>query len=239
MSFDLDTVQAELKSRIEADAYFSDIVVLDYKQKDIASEVEKLLGGLSGKAGKNGLFVYLSGYYANVESPDVYGPFFSGIGFNVVLVEVPLFNMIEATGTRKPALEAAIRVAQVLHHARAAGVHDTILCERGAIRQVDPPDENSISYSVPVIVPAQIDPIPKCATPALTADGATPLTVTITCATSGASIYYTTNDSYPWSGNTAATRYTAPIALSAAATIRAVAVKTGMLASDSALGIYS
>ncbi len=33
---------------------------------------------------------------------------------------------------------------------------------------------------------------------------------TITCSTAGASIYYTTDGSFPWSGNPNATLYTAP-----------------------------
>lgn len=239
MSFSLDLIQQELKARLEADEYFSDITVIDYRQKELASELDKLLGGVTAKAGKSGLFVYLSGYFADVESPDAPGPFFRGIGFNALVIEVPLFNSIESTGTGKPALECAIRVAQVLHHARAIGIHETILCDKGAIRQAEAPDENSIAYTVPVTVPAQIDPVPRVALPALTADGATPLSVTITCSTSGAAIYYTTDESYPWSGNDQATLYTGPIALATAATLRAVAFKTGMLASDSALGIYS
>lgn len=239
MSVDLDTLQHELKARLDADDYFSDIPIVDYRTQELASEIEKLTAGLTGKNSKNGIFVYLSGYFANVNSPDVPGPHFDYVGFNAVVVEMPLLNMISGSGTEKPALQVAVRVAQVWHHYRAEGLCDAIVCEKGAIRQTDVPDPGAVAYQVPIRVPARFDPPARCALPSLTADGAHPLTVSMSCATSAASIYWTDDDSYPWSGNTKATLYTAPLSITAAKTIRAVAHKTGLIASDSALGIYT
>ena len=238
MSVDLDTIQEELKGRLDADEYFSDIPVVNYREKDLESEIDRLTSGYTGKGGKNGIFVYFSGYFANVDSPDVPGPHFTSVGFNALVYEIPLINMVSG-GTEKPALQVAIRVAQVLHHYRAEGVTEAILCEKGAIVQIPAPDDSAVVYRVQLLIPAQYDAPSRVAKPALTADGATPLSVTITCATAGASIYWTDDESYPWSGNDVATLYTAPIALTKAATIRAVAHKSGMIASDAALGIYT
>lgn len=64
---------------------------------------------------------------------------------------------------------------------------------------------------------------------------ATPHTLALTCATSGAAIYYTTDGSYPAEANTHATLYTAPIALPAAGTmVRAAAYKTALNPGDCA-----
>jgi hypothetical protein len=236
---DLDMVQRELKARLESDEYFQDIPVIDYRQANLQSELEKMISGLTGKAGKNGIFAYLSGFVANVGDPDVSGPLFDGIGFNAVIFELPLINM-GSTGTRKPALQTAIRLAQVLHQYRPEGISETILVRKEAIRQTDTPDDSAVSYSVPVMVPAHIDPPAKCAVPVLDVpDAAAPQTVTITCATAGAAVWYTLNDSYPSPLNPAATLYTAPVLVATAAALRAVAYKTGTIASDSALGIYT
>lgn len=52
--------------------------------------------------------------------------------------------------------------------------------------------------------------------------------VMISSATSGASIYYTTDGSFPHSGNSEATLYSGAFVVDASATIRAVAFKAGM-----------
>lgn len=61
-------------------------------------------------------------------------------------------------------------------------------------------------------------------------------TVTITCATEDAAIYYTLDGSTP---TVSATEYTAPIAIDEAVTIKAIAVKEGMLNSTVATAEYT
>jgi hypothetical protein len=53
-------------------------------------------------------------------------------------------------------------------------------------------------------------------------------TITLTCGTSGATIYYTTDGSYPGSGNAEATAYTTAFEVDAGTVIRAAAEKTGL-----------
>ena len=60
--------------------------------------------------------------------------------------------------------------------------------------------------------------------------------VTITCATEGAKIYYTTDGSDPTASST---EYTAAISVTAAVTLKAIAVKDGMNDSAVASASYS
>ena len=65
------------------------------------------------------------------------------------------------------------------------------------------------------------------ATPTITPAGGTyysPVEVSMSCATSGATIYYTTNGSNP---TTSSTRYTAPFTVSTATTVKAISAKDG------------
>ena len=59
--------------------------------------------------------------------------------------------------------------------------------------------------------------------------------VTITCPTTGATIYYTTNGAAP---TTASTVYSAPITISASTTVNVIAAKTGMITSNVVSGSY-
>ena len=71
------------------------------------------------------------------------------------------------------------------------------------------------------------------ATPVIVINGTS---ATISCATSGATIYYTTNGNTP---TTSSTQYSSPITLSGACTIKAIAVKSGMNNSSVASQSYS
>ena len=68
--------------------------------------------------------------------------------------------------------------------------------------------------------------IPQCETPVITVSGGT---VTITTATAGASIHYTTDDTPP---TPSSTLYNSPFAIGSASTIRAIAVKAGCINSE-------
>lgn len=236
MSVTIDDIRAELVARLEADEYFTDLPVLDYHQKDLLSELQKRMGGLTSKGGKRGAFVFLEGFSAprqGTEPPLT----FKHVALTAVAIEIPSFNAGSA-GTGKSAWDIAVRVAQVLDGYQAAGVSASIQVDPRGIQKGEPPP-NCVAYDVELLIPAVVELPSKCALPILTADGPHATPVAITCATAGASIYYTTDSTYPWSGNTKATLYSSPITLSAAATIRAVAFKTGYIASDSALGIYT
>jgi len=239
MSVTLDMLHAELKARLEADSYFADITILLYNERGIVDEVNKALGGVTTKAGKLGAFIYLSGWFLDANSKDAPGPIFDAMGINAVAVESRIIND-SAQGTGKSAIEIALRIAQVLHHYRPDGLAETIVVDRATIRQVPAPDEGAIAYQVPVLLPPNLQADSRVATPAITpTDGTVPQTLTITCATAAAAIYYTTDDSHPWSGNSKATLYSVPFSVATACAVRAIAYKTGMIASDSALGIYT
>ena len=78
-----------------------------------------------------------------------------------------------------------------------------------------------------------VTPTQTVATPVISISGTT---ATISCSTSGATIYYTLNGNTP---TTSSTQYSSPITLSGACTIKAIAVKSGMNNSSVASQSYT
>ncbi|HPY86677.1 MAG TPA: chitobiase/beta-hexosaminidase C-terminal domain-containing protein [Spirochaetota bacterium] len=80
---------------------------------------------------------------------------------------------------------------------------------------------------------------PDCATPVITPSSGTytsAQTISISCGTSGASIYYTTNGNTP---DTGSTLYSGTFTLSSSATVKAIAVKSGYNNSSVASNTYT
>jgi hypothetical protein len=69
------------------------------------------------------------------------------------------------------------------------------------------------------------------------ASGAAPQTVTLTCATAQATIYYTLDGSRPASAS--GIRYTAPVAIAAAGTLKAQALRPGYTTSEIRSAVYT
>jgi len=102
------------------------------------------------------------------------------------------------------------------------------------INDFSEPDEvNNISSAIPLVVTGTV------ATPTFNPTGGTyptPQSVTISCATSGASIRYTTNGAEPTESSTL---YSSPITISSTTTLKAKGFKTGWTPSSTATAIYN
>lgn len=91
-----------------------------------------------------------------------------------------------------------------------------------------------------VYIEAILNITPKCETPVFSVDGGTyagAQSVEISCATSGAKIYYTTDGLTPTESST---EYTGtPVSVSASKLLRAIAIKAGSANSDVASAEYT
>lgn len=132
-------------------------------------------------------------------------------------------------GTGWSAAQIAARLVQTLHLShfddRFTGLR---LADRGGIAELLP-DPDRVGHRGYLLrfeaSHSSFATVPTCASvAAAVATG----NCTLTTATSGATIYYTLDGSYPGSGNPAATAYTAPFAVSPGAQVRAAAEKSGM-----------
>lgn len=226
----MQALQNEIEARLAAAEYFADIPVFSERKKDVANEVSRALGTLAGKGGKKGICAVVlqpvgNDQEGNLPTVELH------MRVSVKVIENVLINA-SATGTQKAALKVAEKVVALLKHYWPRGIADILVPESPTIVPVE--DASGLAYEVRLQTTVHSERLAKAAMPQIGVSGeAFPKTVTMTAA-EGATIYWTSDLSHPWSGNTAATLYTAPVELAAAATIRAVAYKTGMAASDAA-----
>lgn len=99
--------------------------------------------------------------------------------------------------------------------------------------------EASYANQQPVQLYKSTGGVPSVATPTFNPAGGSytdPVNVTISCSTSGASIYYTLDGTAP---TTSSTLYSSPIAVNQTTTIKAIGVKSGMNNSPVATATYS
>lgn len=83
------------------------------------------------------------------------------------------------------------------------------------------------------------DAVSKCATPTFSVSAGTynaNQSVTISCATAGATIYYTTDGTTPTSSSSA---YSSAVSITSTKTLKAIAIKAGMTNSDVAIATYT
>jgi hypothetical protein len=225
MSSPLENLQSDATAKLNSEEYFSTISVVSVRKLQIASEIAQKLPHLTTKGGKTGCGVLVGMPTIDVVDPNAPGPqLMVRLPFRVQ--ENPTINL-GATGTGKSAEEVAMQILRTLHPLAIEGV--TILFgDKGAIT---PNTEfpGLVTYDVFLAGRFSQDGLSKVQTPDISSPAQT---VTLTNNTAGASIYYTTDDSFPGAGNPAAQPYGAPFDVEAGTIIRWAAYKTGMIGSD-------
>jgi hypothetical protein len=144
-------------------------------------------------------------------------------------------------GTGKSAEEIALRVLQLGHHFHA-GRGATLLAHPDALTPgTDEKDDRRVIIDCRFEVRGGVAAVAKVARPTISPaeGGAAPQTVTLACATAGAAIWYTTDESLPTPGNASATQYSAPFSVAAAATLRVAAYKSALLPSDVTQAVFT
>jgi hypothetical protein len=213
----LAVLQEDARWRLASDPVFIDVPVFLERQGDIENEVINALTVLNeGGTGKIGACaIVLMPDFDNVE-PNAPAPI-GDVVLSARILESPLYNMGE-NGTGLSAEKLALRALRVLgFKCERTG---TLLTASGdALRPyTEEMASGVIGYDVSVRGQAGMIAGDKVAQPSISG---TTLAVSLHCVTSGATLYYTTNGSYPASANTAAQTYSAPFVVDAGTLVRA------------------
>lgn len=224
-----ETLQSDIVSRLLSDTYFSDITVQAIAEGTVSSDLLQHAATASVKAGKTGVYVGVLMPSAATAKPNTPGPQMRVMA-KVRVMESPQVNRYSAAGTAKTAEAICVAVIQLLHHwCPNDGV--TLIGGEKLIEPSDPETsvEGMVSYDLTFELPMFVEPPLKVQCPTATEkDGL----LTLANLTDGATIYYTLDGTFPYSGNPAAIQYTTPFALSVGQTIRWAAYKEGMKGSN-------
>jgi len=226
----IESIQQEVADQIAADGFFLHIPVLVESLGDTASQVDRALGPINTQGGKIGAVVVVTTPTANVNWPEVGGPFFDEIPVSVLVAVNPLTNNDPAVGTGASALSICEEVCSVLHQFYPQSSNGPIVAQRPTITRGPNAgdDESIIQYSCRFQTLGGIQNVlPQVATPTASNSSGQ---YTLNCATPGAAIFYTLDATAPSPRN--GTLYTAPFAATSGTTIKARAWLAGSLASS-------
>lgn len=235
--------QADLKGLLDADPQFVDVPTIIEDEGDLLYQVLISTGAISPKTGqtKFGVCAVIAQPSGRDRDSGVqFGPF--DLEWQIWILENRLLNKDTANGgTGKAAFSLARRAARLWKNYRSGGLIINfsglrIVPQNLVLLGEDKSETSFIGYAVKANgAEGDATVYQKCAPVIISPNsGAVPQTVSLTCATPGASIYWTQDAtlSHPFSGNAAAALYAAPLAITAAGTLRARAHKTDYIGSD-------
>lgn len=231
----IDRLPGEIASVVQADGYFADIPVVIAEKGNIRAEMERMQAVVTAKSGKRGVAVVVLQVIADDPYNEVgFGPMKLFCGLQVV--ENVELNQ-DTSGTGKSARAVARRLVQIIKPTRLGGLTTDFVCDKpciepGMIKQAD--GSNLISYLVNFFTyEADTEPMEQVASVGFAPAGGQ---LALICATAGAAIWFTLDETFPADplsvqGSTAAL-YAAPIDVPVAGlVIRACAYASGMVAS--------
>lgn len=234
----IEQLPGELAARLQCDPFFANIAVVVAEKGNVAAEFARQQAVITETQGKRGVAVIVLQIVANDYSANLqFGPMILKPAFQVV-ENVELNN--DEKGTKKSARKVARKIRDVIKNCNLMGLVQDMKAGTPCIEPVDLGNESYVAHQVnfeclEVSTETQL----QVQMPVIAAVG-TPSapTFSLSCATPGAAIWFTIDDSFPYCGdkdtypNSTAQLYSGPVNLAAGATVvRAAAYLDGSIAS--------
>jgi hypothetical protein len=197
----LQRFQLDLAARIEATAFFVNIPVFIFRPRaaltaaQIQDGINSALGALTTQNGKAGLCVTVLMPLLQTEKQELPGPYLH-LKCTIRVQENIVVNM-GVNGTQIACEDAAIAVAQILHLWTPGGTSGIL---RAAAETITPnvAFEGKVTYDVLLEGELDLACVPNTQQPFITEGEGQ---ISIACADGAAAIYYTTDGTMPWGGN--------------------------------------
>lgn len=230
----LKQLQQQVADQLTAHPDFSIVPVLTENLLDLDSEMDINLGPELSAGGTRGLVALVTTPMANVNWPEVGGPFFDRIPIAIHIWENVQTNRVTG-GTQIPASDLAESVCKALHQFYPLSANGCLVPEPNTIRLVK--DDDFLRYMVVFKCMAGLREAPP-QLPAVTFVEGTPsggnAALTMACTTPGAAIFYVTDNSNASPRNPNSSFYLTPPTLAVGTIVTARAWLAGYDASPPA-----
>lgn len=230
MSDVLTQLQEDVAAMLQAEGFFAEIAVIMERAGTPENDAKVALETRTKQAGKVGACVLVSMPTLTTDAPSAPGPHTRAVLLLRALVRPRI--AASAGGAQVTAEQIGLALVQTLQ-LRGWRQGLTLTVETQALQPVDGLPEGTMGYDVAVGTALPLARQARAQMVGFTLAGSLPsVTVTLASETAGAVMYYTTDGSYPWSGNEAASLYTTPITITSGCTVRAVAYHEAFAASS-------
>ncbi len=239
----IDRLPYEFAAILQADEFFADVPVIVAEKGNVALEMAQQQAVITSRSGKRGVAVVIPQLIGDDEMPEVkFGPLTLKPAVQI-LENVELNN--DSNGTKKSYRKVMRRVIQIGKAMRLDGMTTDWTCDKPAFEPM--PFKDAKGQRLAGVVGGQVnfltrecdtEPLEQVSPPQIALDGNG--NFTIACATDGATIYYTTDDSLPvplavmpgTNSESTAVLYAEPVPIPAGGCIvRAAAFKSGLIGS--------
>ena len=233
---EIESIQPELFAKLDSEAWFSPISIFKIRHEDTQSKINEALG---------------EGTFDPGQTSATGGPKFPGACIQVFMPTIHdvnketdalvctvqvLFRVLEnhqinieqPGGTGLSAEMIAARIIRTLNTFANQGLIGSWYAATDAA-VFNPDFHPLLCYDVTMRAAMKFTEIAAADTP--TSVEGPPLTITLACATAGATIYYTKDGSYPYVKNSLASLYSAPFAVPSGTVVRYAAYADGFAGS--------
>lgn len=236
MNPQIEQIQPDIFGKLASEPYFATISLFQIRKDRFQSEIDEALSSATFDPGQSGK---LPGATVEVLMPLIKTNLVNAPGPVVTLEqrltvkENPQINLA-AGGVNLTAEEIAVEILQTLHQFYLGGICQALYPAAHAIvpNKAFP---DLVAYDVALEATFNLTPPSRTGCPPPPAEDGLTLTFTVPGSDPTATIYYTTDGSFPGPGNAAAAAYGAPFGVSSGTTVRWAAYVAGKRGSSTGM----
>src|SRR5580658_5211517 len=217
----IESVQPDVYYKLLTEPWFANIAIFKVREKRLDTEVNRALAGLAGRNGTGGATIEVLMPSLRTALADTAGPVCT-LEQRFIVKEQPTVNQ-GANGTGLSVEQIAVNIAQTFQLFYLGGPMQGFYAAPEFYKyQPAPEDVPFIAVAVTLLATFALTALARTLTPAASAATGT-VTLTDQQPGGGSTLYYTTDGSFPGSGNPNAIQYATPFTVASGTTVRTAA----------------